>query len=264
MKIFNGLTTVNIELTSRCNKNCWMCGRRKVDRDYPNIKLNYGDMQFDIVKKISEQLPDNIVVQFHMNGEPLLYPRFGDAIKLFKPQIKCIDTNGKLLLDKSDDIINNLDIITISVIENDEDVNDQYRIVKEFLKIKGNKKPRVVYRCLGNVDVDRWQELDGLIVKRVLHDPMGSFKYEREPTIPEIGVCLEILNHLSINKDGIISCCVRFDPDGLGIIGNINDNSLIDIWNGKLRKQWIEHHINGERYKIPFCKKCHYWGVPRG
>lgn len=40
----NGLGTINIELTSRCNKNCWMCGRRKVDREYPELALNYGDM----------------------------------------------------------------------------------------------------------------------------------------------------------------------------------------------------------------------------
>ena len=33
-RCFNGLTTVNVELTSRCNKSCWMCGRRKVDAEY--------------------------------------------------------------------------------------------------------------------------------------------------------------------------------------------------------------------------------------
>ena len=46
----NGLGTINIELTSRCNKNCWMCGRRKVDRE---LALNYGDMDFDLVKHIA-------------------------------------------------------------------------------------------------------------------------------------------------------------------------------------------------------------------
>ncbi len=49
----NGLGTINIELTSRCNKNCWMCGRRKVDREYPELALNYGDMDFDLVKHIA-------------------------------------------------------------------------------------------------------------------------------------------------------------------------------------------------------------------
>ena len=47
-KCFNGLAVVNVELTSRCNKDCWMCGRRKVDREYPEIVMNYGDMDFKV------------------------------------------------------------------------------------------------------------------------------------------------------------------------------------------------------------------------
>jgi len=111
---FNGLTTVNVELSSRCQKACWMCGRRKIDKKYPNIKMNYGDMDFQLVKAIAEQLPDGIVVQFHDNGEPLLYPRFGEAVRLFDCQIKCMDTNGKLIVEKANEIIDNLDTLTIS------------------------------------------------------------------------------------------------------------------------------------------------------
>ena len=55
MKGYNlsGLCNVNVELTSRCNKDCWMCGRRKVERGYPELTLKYGDMDFDLVRKIS-------------------------------------------------------------------------------------------------------------------------------------------------------------------------------------------------------------------
>jgi wyosine [tRNA(Phe)-imidazoG37] synthetase (radical SAM superfamily) len=86
-----------------------MCGRRKTDREYPEIAMNYGDMDFKLVKKIAQQLPEGIVVQFHNNGEPLIYPRFGEAVRLFKNQVKCVDTNAKLIVDKADEIIDNLD-----------------------------------------------------------------------------------------------------------------------------------------------------------
>ena len=86
--MLDGLSTVNIELTSRCNKCCWMCGRRKVDRLYPELKKNYGDMDFKLLETIEEQLPDDIVIQFHNNGEPLLYPRLNDALKLFNNRIR--------------------------------------------------------------------------------------------------------------------------------------------------------------------------------
>ena len=197
-----------------------MCGRRKIDKEYPEIALKYGDMDFDLVKNIARQLPEDIVVQFHNNGEPLLYPRFGEAVGLFKNQIKCVDTNAKLIIEKAHEIINNLDTITVSVIENDPEADEQYELVKEFLKIKGKRTPLVIYRCLGDVDTERWKKLGGIVATRILHHPLGSFKYERKPTIPEIGICLEILTHMAINRFGKVSVCVRFDPKGVGIIGD--------------------------------------------
>lgn len=262
---FNGLYCVHLELTSRCNKNCWMCGRRKMDREYPKVVANYGDMDFKLVKKIAEQLPNGIVVQFHNNGEPLLYPKFGEAVRLFKRQIKCVDTNAKLIVEKADEIIENLDTITISVVEKDLEEDEQYELVKRFLKIKGEKKPTVIYRCLGNVDTKRWKKLDGgVVATRILHHPFGSFKYTKRPTVPEIGICLEILNHMAINRFGKVSICVRFDPKGLGVIGDANLKPLVNIWHALRRKEWIKYHIAGKRDKVSLCSHCDFWGVPTG
>jgi len=261
---FNGLYCIHLELTSRCNKNCWMCGRRKIDREYPEIAMNYGDMDFELVKKIAKQIPEGIVLQFHNNGESLLYPLFGEAVRLFKGQIKCVDTNAKLIVEKAEEIIDNLDTITISVIEKDPDGDEQYELVKKFLEIKGKRKPHMIYRCLGKVDTERWEKLDGIIVTRILHNPLGSFKYQKKPTVPEIGICLEILNHMAINRLGEVSVCVRFDPKRLGVIGDANTTSLVDIWNSSKRKEWIKHHVEGNRNKIPLCSYCDFWGVPTG
>jgi len=262
---FSGLTNVNVELTNLCNKACWMCGRRKVEREHPDLALKYGKMDFNLVKKIAKQLPPNIVVQFHNNGEGLMYPRFGEAVKLFKNQIKCLTTNGKLLIEKADEIINNLDTIAISIIQDDtkKEKDEQYKIIKQFLKIKGNRKPYVVFRLLGDVDGKKFNKLNGIVAKRVLHAPMGSFNYvKRNPTIPEIGICLDLLNHLAINTKGEVSVCVRFDPKRVGVIGDLNKQSLSEIWNSKLRQEWIELHKKGQRNKVPLCKTCQFWGVP--
>ena len=261
-KYFNGLTTVNVELTSRCNKNCWMCGRRKIDREYPKIALNYGDMDFKLVEKIAKQLPSGIVVQLHNNGESLLYPKFGEAAKLFHKQIRCLDTNGKLIVEKAKEIIGNLDTLTISVIENDPDSEEQYKLIKKFLQIKGNRKPSMVYRCLGKVDLEQYKKLDGITVTRVLHHPLGSFKYQKTPTIPEIGICLDILSHMAIDRFGKVSICVRFDPLRKGVIGDASKMPLVDIWNSQKRKKWLKYHIEGKRDKVPLCSYCEFWGVP--
>lgn len=279
------LSFIHLELTNRCNKSCWMCGRRKIERDYPDLALQYDDIDYFLAKKIAKQLPINIVVQFHNNGEPLLYPFFGKIVKLFKKQIKCVDSNGKLLLEKSKEIIDILDTLTISVIENDPEGDEQYEMVKKFLEIKKDRKPFMIYRLLGNLSYyektgsseypieitikkDRWYKLveqyKGLIATRTLHNPLGSYNYEKKVTIPEIGICLEVINHLAINTKGEVSICVRFDPKRELVIGNLREEKLVDIWNSPKRLEYLKKHIEGKREELVFCNKCEYFGVPIG
>ena len=258
-----GLSNVNIELTSRCNKNCWMCGRRKIEGNDKAVK--YGDMDFSLLEKIAKQLPSNITVQFHRDGEPLLYPNLGKAIRLFGKQITNVVTNGKLLLEKFDEIVGNLDTMSISVFEGDVEQNKQFEVIKKFLERKKNRKPFTSIKLVGNADSEKYQSLGVLVIKRVLHNPMGNFEYQKKnPTIPEIGICLDFLRHLCINREGNISICVRFDPGGLGIIGDANKESLMEVWNSKKRLEWLELHKHGKREQVPLCRKCQYWGVPTG
>ena len=260
----NGLGNINIELTSRCNKSCWMCGRRKVEKEMPELALEYSDIDFDLLKSIARQLPPNIVVQLHNNGESLLYPEFGNAVRLFNKKITNVVTNGKLLVEKADEIIDNLDTLAISIVENDPEADDQYTIIEKFLKIKGNKKPFPILRINGLVKLERYKKLGLIMATRVLHSPLGSFNYKKNPTIPEIGICLDFLHHLSINNKGEVSICVRFDPERLGVIGDAKEKSLKEIWDSPKRMEWIEYHRQGRRDKVPLCSYCHFWGVPTG
>ena len=263
----DGLSVVNIELTSRCQKSCWMCGRRKLEQLQ---KADWGDMDTDLACKIADWLPENIVVQFHSNGEPLLHPHFGLIVEHYKKQIKCLSTNGKLLVAKANEIIENLDTLTISVIENDPEGDEQYKIVKKFLEIKKDRKPFMIYRLLGDISLDnqypnlkhRWYQLPGIVATRTLHNPMGSFEYKRKVTIPEVGICQDLLSHLVIDRYGDCYPCVRFNPFKYNNLGNITKDKLLDIWDNSLRKYLMQEHIKGNRGCSPLCKKCEFYGVP--
>jgi radical SAM protein with 4Fe4S-binding SPASM domain len=242
-----------------------MCGRRKIEKDYPELTLEYGDMDFELIERIAKQLPPNIVVQLHNNGEAMLYPRFGQAVELFSKQLTNIVTNGKLLVEKAEELIDNLDTMAVSVIENDPEADEQYKIIEEFLRIKGNRKPFTILRLNGRIDRKKYENLRLLTATRIIHSPMGSFNYKkRTPTMPEIGICLDFLHHLAINRKGEVSICVRFDPKGLGIIGDANKQSLEKIWHSPKRMEWLEYHKQGKRTKVPLCSYCHFWGVPTG
>lgn len=240
-----------------------MCGRRKIEKT--GVKTDWGDMPASLAIKVSRMIPEGTVVAFHSNGEPLLYDNLTQVLPQFKHTIRCLDTNGKLLVTKAKEIINNLDTITISVIENDPEGDAQFETVKEFLGIKRGRKPRMIYRLLGNVkDADRWYKLPGIVATRILHSPMGSFAYEKKTTVPEIGICLEALTHLVVDRYGDVYPCVRFNPDKKDCFGNVSTASIDTIWNSTKRQNWLQKHIDGKRNENELCKTCEFWGIPRG
>lgn len=269
--MLNGLSSVNIELSSICSHKCKQCGRRKLEKD-KNFKLNYGYMDWELVQKISKQIPENITIQFHNNGEVLQYPKLGQALQLFSNNIRCFNTRGcSLLLEKKNEIIENLETITISLLPFDVHWQHQYECFKKFLEYKGDRKPFPIVRFTGKINeliVKKYEMLktehNMLFVNRILHSPMGSFKYEKKVVKPEIGICYEILYKLSIDRFGNVSPCVRFDPKGLNILGNLKNETLEQIWTGQKRKEMLQCHIAGNRGKVKFCSMCDFWGIPRG
>lgn len=266
-KCFYGLNTVNLELTNRCNKKCWMCGRRKIEAENPGKMMFDRDMDMALVERIAAQLPPDIIVQFHNNGDPLMYRELPRALDLFKKQVRCFDTNGKLLVERAPDVIGRADTVTLSTFERDEEWEGQFEILKEFLKLKGDSSPRVIIRCLGELGETRltlYRKTGCLMVPRILHSPDGSFKYTKRTVIPEMGFCIEIMSHMAINTRGEVSFCVRFDPERHGVFGDVSRESLLAIWNSPKRREYIRAHIDGRRDSLQLCGKCHYWGVPRG
>lgn len=265
--MMDGLASVNVELSSKCQKKCAMCGRRKLEKLGP---VEWGDMPLGYVTLVASQIPSGVTVQLHNNGEPLMYPDLKAAFKLFAHTRTGLNTNGKLLMDKADEIIGQIDTLTISVIQDDPEGREQLEIANDFLEMKGKQRPLVTLRLLGEIDVRRYndclefEEIYGcLIAKRVLHAPEGSRGYEKPVTIPEMGVCLEILHKLSIDRHGNISVCVRLDPERKGVIGNIEKDTLLGAWLSRKRHQWISHHLNGRRDMVPICAECDYFGIPR-
>jgi MoaA/NifB/PqqE/SkfB family radical SAM enzyme len=81
---------VGLELTSKCNLRCGMC-------PLPVLRRPYEDMEWPLVEKIEREVHGlGLKLKWlHEMGEPLLYPRIDDAIRLF-PEAS-ISTNGLLL-----------------------------------------------------------------------------------------------------------------------------------------------------------------------
>jgi MoaA/NifB/PqqE/SkfB family radical SAM enzyme len=81
---------VGLELTSKCNLRCGMC-------PLPVLRRPYEDMEWWLVERAEREIHGaGLKVKWlHEMGEPLLYKRIGDAIRLF-PEAS-LSTNGLVL-----------------------------------------------------------------------------------------------------------------------------------------------------------------------
>jgi hypothetical protein len=262
--MLTGLSQINIELTSSCNKSCYFCGHQNIRI---NTGLEYGDADFGLLESLAGQIPRGIIVQFHRDGEPTIYPRLEQALRLFCGHIRSIVTNGKNLVERAGAIVGHCESLTVSAFDNDPDGDEQLDQLRGFLKLKGERKPNVNVKIVGDMDADRLATLEALgvpILHRSIHHPGGDFKYKRSvPLIPEVGICLDFLSHPSVDWRGNFFVCNRLDVGNHGLIGSLCDSTLDSLWNGEKRKAMMAHHINGRRdLANPLCAKCEYWGIP--
>jgi MoaA/NifB/PqqE/SkfB family radical SAM enzyme len=84
---------VGLELTSKCNLRCGMC-------PLPVLRRPYEDMEWPLVEKAEREIHGlGLKLKWlHEMGEPLLYSRIDDAIRLF-PEAS-LSTNGLVLTEE--------------------------------------------------------------------------------------------------------------------------------------------------------------------
>jgi len=226
------------------------------------LQVKPQEMDYQLLVKLSKELPEQTVIYFHYYGEPLLYPHLKQALKMFDRQITSILTNGKLIVERYDDIVDNLDTLCISIFEDDPEQGEQFELIREFLQKKRHKKPHTVLKFIGEVDRTKYVPFAkyAVFTRRTLFQKRFE-KVDTLPLTPEYGICSDFLFKPLINVNGDVSICCCFDPKRLGVLGNITEQSLFAILNSDKRKEWLEYHLNGERDKVPLCKTCQFWGI---
>ena len=246
---------INVELTNRCDKKCHFCGRAEARKEG---SLVLGDMPIWLFTNIVYGF-DGSLIQFSKDGEPLLYEQLDEVAELCRKLTTNIVTNGNLLMERKDVLKDNFDTITVSVFEND---TNQFETVKRFVEYVGNSRPRVLIKFLGDYDNPEYRKMGLKTLRRTLHAPEGDKGYKGGlPPIPEFGMCLDFLMKPSIDNQGMMYMCNRYDPEGLGIIGDCTENNLNEIWEGSIRRKYLELHKTGRREDIPLCQRCDFWGV---
>lgn len=259
---------IAIEPTNACAMKCKICPRQY-------MKRKVGFMKLDLFKKIIDQAQGyTTYVSLELFGDGLLHPNIDKMIKYLHSYniIVQISTNPTSL---TDDVIKKilrteLDILLLSLDgigwpsykENRGDNADYDQAVKNILSLleqRKGKKPYIDIRMidLPNLDFkifhEQWCKSG---VDQVSLGPFHTFGGVIEGSSTKLNedICYKPWQGLHVLWDGrVVPCC--FDYDGEVILGDLNKQSLAEVWNGEPMKKLRRQCIN-KNFTYPLCKQC--------
>jgi len=276
----------NIEPTNYCNLRCSMCPREL------NRPLGYMDVAlFEKIIDESVLSGRRLIITLNKDGEPLLHPELPKMIKYAKEGKAAYKinfyTNGILLTEtKSLELMKSgLDTIHISIdaftketykkIKNSQMLEVVEENVKRLVVLKKrfrSKWPLVVVKILQSPDtqseikpfMNKWKGIADFVEIGEFHTWDGtlngssSFNPSNSPNGINRYPCTFLWYNPVILWDGRVTiCCV--DYQGKGIIGDIKENTLAEIWQGDALQKIRRAHLEGLYNTIPLCSKCQFW-----
>jgi radical SAM protein with 4Fe4S-binding SPASM domain len=268
---------LDMELNKECNLHCNMC---PFHSDHQVEGVEHMDIKTacKIIDDFAEKGGSSI--KFVYRGEPLLHKNLHNIIgyaKLKGIVDTIVNTNGMLLTGKKakELILCGLDKLVFSIdshqpeiyrqIRRGGDLNTVYKNIVALQSLKqfyGSKKP--VVRIQGLVQYINQVEMNdgtfeafwGEVADEILINPYCYHHDDLTPADPTpFFRCDSVWLRLTVRVNGDIALCCGIDSDDK-ILGNINDDSIEDIWLGdnmnKIRKL-IE---SGKAHLISACRDC--------
>lgn len=248
---------LNLELTNKCNLKCDMC-------PVPDLEVEKGFMDVDLFMDLIDQIEgyDDILVRFHVGGESLLHPEFGEMVKYAGG--KCsrftISTNGTLLTEGKAEIVSNVfDKVIFSkpykAIDN----------IKIFNRVRNGKSLTTYAQMLVDdyiplEEAERFEEKFGNLVDEL--EFRSAHSWAGQVGEPNLGgrfiPCKALWSELTVKQSGkVVSCCM--DLNETMALSDVREESLKDIWNNEEFKELRKSHIEGDPDGLCVdCEMCHW------
>ena len=268
---------VDIELSSLCNLNCPMC--YTTTDDFKN-KVNKKNMDFDLFKKIIDECAryNLFSIRLSLRGEAFLNKNIFDMIQYAKSKgIKEVSTlthGGFLDAEKFEQLIDlNLDWLTISFDGVGETYNkirfpltfeDSVNKIKEFQKIKKRRnvvkpviKVQTVWPAISK-NPEEFYNIFNPITDQVASNPLIDYLgNDTDVVFEENFTCPQLWERFVIGADGNVMLCANDEMES-HTLGNVQDESVFDIWHGEKLNKAREIHLKHMGTKeIEPCKHCY-------
>ena len=284
---------VHIEPTNTCNLRCIHCHHHVGSRDRGVFTRLLGFMKMELYEKIIEEIsPKRCAITLNCQGEPCLHKNIIDMILKAKKRDIFVSllTNGTKLDEiLADELLKSgVDRVVFSFDAVEEDLYEKIRVNGEFNKVLSNinnfidnnhKNGHKIFVCMSIIVQDATKDhieeykkyftdrpVDTIFESNLLNLSGGtgvndSFHLKGAIEIPkkEWPICRIPWENIVVNWDGAVTIC-PLDFNGKFIAGDINDNSLEDIWNNAKYRLFRRAHIIKDYFLLEnnglLCSEC--------
>jgi len=285
LKYPHGNNGISIETILNCNARCIMCAHA--------YKQLMGVMSMDLFKKIIKDCRSLSIkdVGLSVYGEPLMDPFLFERIHFLRKYNMNYGffTNGSLL-DKSKARIlfelGGLKNINFSICGYKTKVYEAvmvglkrdvtYKNVIDFLSLKEIFRRHDLYVSISTVKlhlnkkdmrdfVKFWQKQKGVdaIITGDLWDRVGSQSIENIGILGKMhkkniwrSPCKQLWGSVYIYYDGRVAPCCDDGDERKLIIGDVNSQNLLEIFNGEPIENLRKLHLENKRHLHPVCSSC--------
>ncbi|MEU1756181.1 radical SAM/SPASM domain-containing protein [Micromonospora matsumotoense] len=222
---------IAIETMSGCNYRCSFC-------PIGTIKMPSGRMSMELYESLLDQLADFTgVIHPYLFNEPLLDRRLPEMVRMAKERTKAsisIQTNGSKLTEELADELTKYATVVVNDYTTDLSVLEKIR--------QYPARPELVL-------VDR--DPDATLTNRA-GNVLGR------PTVLLNQFCVRPFNEFYITQDGrVVLCCQDWSVQE--VMGNVNDNTIEEIWNNEKYTARRASLLRKERTDL--CAKCDFPGI---
>jgi hypothetical protein len=271
---------VDIEVTSSCDADCIMCPRRSMRR-------NPGPMPMPLFQKIVDDAVSIGVRDLVLNGygEISTLRNAGDYLRDIRERSQkiriIVNTNGMRLDEEMASVFieHGVDVMNIAI---DGATAETYESIRKELKLdvveanvhrlikmrdaSGKNRPFLMVHMIHMAEnahesdafLKKWTGVADHAGIAGLVSRIGSVPVTvgglgtAAPSFP----CFLLWRQMPVLSDGTVALCCD-DWDGQGALGNMNHQTISEIWQAPHRRKLRQLHLEGRQGEIDVCSGCH-------
>lgn len=256
------LLAIQLETTNLCNSHCRFCPHDQFKE--------YGTMADELYESILEQasrLPNLSLFIPMLTGEPFLDPKFVDRLWLARKMLPNAEmdvyTNGSKLTPEIIEKVKGIQGLRFSISMNGMapetrkrimGLDDYWQVVQMMKEMERAgikyRATMVMYPDISREECASFIEAGGTVIQ--YQSWAGAqYPYERRRWTS----CSRAINYMTIRYDGDVCLCC-FDPFGEISFGNLNEQTIEEIWTSERHREYQNLHKQGRGAEIAKCHQC--------